>query len=122
MIVTSNALKDTRYASALTYLELTTVTRDDLEDALVHFPNSERKIRVTALKIAMQRAGQIIAHHLQTRMRAKQLSGALARLDPSNSLFVTHAMKGNSQEAMLKEMIHLVNLSLIHISEPTRPY
>lgn len=108
MIVTSPALKDTRYASALTYVELTCVTREDLEDCLVHFPKTERKIRVTALKIAMQRAGQIIAHHLQTRARAKQLSGALSKLDPSNSLFTEHA-KEQTPEQMLKEMMNVVN-------------
>merc|ERR1719230_1578335 len=77
MIVTSMSLKDTRYSSALTYLELMTLTREHLEVALVHFPQSERHIRVTALKIAMQRAGQIIAHHLQSRQKARHLTMAL---------------------------------------------
>ena len=108
MIITSAALKDTRYASALTYVELTTVLRDDLEDSLVHFPNSERKIRVTALKMAMQRAGQIIAHHLQTRNKAKMLSGALAKIDPSNKTYAAHAAE-RSNEQILKEMMMLVN-------------
>ena len=107
MIITSNALKDTRYASALTYLELTTCSRVDLEECLIHFPRSERVIRVTALKMAMQRAGQIIAHHLQTRMKAKQLSTALAKIDPRNALYQHHAKTDN--ESVLREMMGFVN-------------
>ena len=109
MIVTSEQLKDTRYASALTYLELTTISRSDLEDCLVHFPKSERVIRVTALKMAMQRAGQIISHHLQTRVKAKQLSGVLARFTPGNAMFSAHAKHSNNNEGMLKEMMTLIN-------------
>jgi uncharacterized membrane protein YgcG len=109
MIITSHALKDTRYASALTYVELTTVSREDLEDCLVLFPNSERRIRVTALKMAMQRAGQIIAHHLQTRNRARQLSGALSRIDPNRVVWSNHSKERDSPEEVLKEMMILVN-------------
>ena len=44
MIVTSKALKDTRYSSALTYVELTTLTREDLEG-----PPSEQPPHTDAL-------------------------------------------------------------------------
>ena len=76
MIVSSAALRDKRPASCLTYLEIATLARSDLEDALVKFPNSEREIRISALKIAMQRAAQIIADHLQAQhaTRARDLS------------------------------------------------
>ena len=104
MIITSDALKDTRYASALTYLELTTVSRADLEECLVRFPKSERVIRVTALKMAMQRAGQIIAHHLQTRPKAKQLSNALTAQGQDK----TQADK-SADEGLLREMMIMVN-------------
>ena len=83
----------------------TTVSRVDLEDVLIHFPKSERVIRVTALKMAMQRAGQIIAHHLQTRLKAKQLSGALARFAPGNQMFVNASSDAISNEAVLREIL-----------------
>jgi len=109
MIITSTALKDTRYASALTYLEITTVSRANLEEVLVNYPKSERIIRVTALKMAMQRAGQIISHHVQTRSRAKQLSSTLSKFAPNNALFQNHASSAGDGEAVLREMMTLVN-------------
>ena len=39
MIVTSNALRDKRDASALTYVEITTLERDALESVLVSPPH-----------------------------------------------------------------------------------
>ena len=111
MIITSDALKDTRYASALTYLELTTISRSDLEDCLVRYPRSERVIRVTALKMAMQRAGQIISHHLHTRQKAKELSNTLASLDPGFTASPASLKTGSKteDEKILREMMGLVN-------------
>jgi hypothetical protein len=96
-------------ASALTYLEITTVSRANLEEVLVNYPKSERIIRVTALKMAMQRAGQIISHHVQTRSRAKQLSSTLSKFAPNNALFQNHASSAGDGEAVLREMMTLVN-------------
>ena len=42
MIVSSRALRDLRHASALTYVEVGTISREDLEGVLEQFPVSER--------------------------------------------------------------------------------
>jgi len=102
MIVSSKALRDTRYSSALTYVEITTLTRESLEECLLNYPKSERTIRCTALKIAMQRAGQIIANHLHKRDKLKALSGVLG-----NS--VTDVLETQAHHKMLREMMGVIN-------------
>ena len=76
MIITSHSLRDTRSVTALTYMEIATLSRDDLEAALVDFPISERHLRVCALKIAFHRAGIVIATLLHSPgERKKRMSG-----------------------------------------------
>ena len=104
MIVTSPALRDTRYSSALTYVEITTLSREDLDTTVVNFPRSERFLRVTALKIAMQRAGQIIATQLQTRQKAKALSSVLTIPGKGSDDDGDH-----TDRRTLKEMIEVIN-------------
>jgi len=67
VIVTSMALRDLRPASALTYAEVATLSRSDLDEILPRFPESERFIRLAAMKIAMQRATIIIAEYVRSR-------------------------------------------------------
>ena len=59
--VTSPKLRDVRTARALTYLELASLSRVDLEECMINFPESRRVVRVEANKIALQRAVQLIA-------------------------------------------------------------
>eukprot|EP00966_Prymnesium_polylepis_P011908 273308-Prymnesium_polylepis.1 len=54
MIITSAPLRDTRAATALTYVEISMLYRSSLEEALIDYPVSERHLRICALKIAVQ--------------------------------------------------------------------
>lgn len=85
MIVSSRALRDLRNASALTYVEVGTISRDDLEAVLEQFPASEREIRQSAMKIAMQRAIVVISEFVRMQQSAK--SGSAGRLDKLAGVF-----------------------------------
>eukprot|EP00966_Prymnesium_polylepis_P327998 7383812-Prymnesium_polylepis.2 len=61
MIVTSRALRDLSSVSALSYLEVATLERDDLYACLENYPDSAQLVREAAMKIALQRAVVIIA-------------------------------------------------------------
>ena len=74
MIVSSMALRDMRHASALTYVEVGTIAREDLEEVLERFPVSERAIRQSAMKIAMQRAIVVISEFVRLQ-QAKAAGG-----------------------------------------------
>jgi len=67
VIVTSHALRDLRPASALTYVEVATLTRADLFAVLDQFEDSRTQIRQAAMRIAMQRAIKIIAEYMRAR-------------------------------------------------------
>jgi len=72
MIVTSRALRDLRVASALTFVEVATLSRDDLEEVLSQFLSPEREIRQSAMKIAMQRAIVVISEYVRARMQQQK--------------------------------------------------
>jgi len=67
VIVSSLALRDMRPASALTYVEVATLARDDLDEVLAKFPASAAIIRQAAMRIAMQRAVVIISEYVRSR-------------------------------------------------------
>jgi hypothetical protein len=61
VIVTAAALRDQRPVSALTYVEVALLTRDNFDEVLEHFPESARIIKNAAIKIAMQRAIVVVS-------------------------------------------------------------
>ena len=67
MVVSSVSLRDMRHASALTYVEVATLSRDDLDDVLANFPASAAIIRQAAMRVAMKRAVVIISEFVRSR-------------------------------------------------------
>ena len=67
MVVSSVSLRDVRHASALTYVEVATLSRDDLDDVLANFPASAAIIRQAAMRVAMKRAVVIISEFVRSR-------------------------------------------------------
>ena len=65
VIVSANALRDKRLASALPYAEIATLTRDDIDDVLESFPKSKRMVTEAAMKIAMQRAIVVVSEFMK---------------------------------------------------------
>jgi len=65
MIVSAVTLRDLRHASALSYLEVATLERDDLYDCLTSYPVSRQQVREAAMKIALQRAVLVISEYVR---------------------------------------------------------
>ena len=78
IIVTSMALRDLRTASALTYVEVSTLTREDLDAAIALFPEVGAYIRAAAMKIAMQRSVVIISEFVRMAKRNQDKAVQLA--------------------------------------------
>jgi hypothetical protein len=86
MIVTSNALRDNRPCMALTYIEIVCLRRQDLFDEVTNFPHSAKVIHVSAMKIAMARASQLIARFLMTKGFNRTQRAAIKIYDPVNAI------------------------------------
>jgi hypothetical protein len=56
IIVSTPSLRDMRHVQSLSYLEVALLTRDSLEDTLKGFPDAERIVRTSAMKLALSRA------------------------------------------------------------------
>jgi hypothetical protein len=67
MIVTSLSLRDTRFATALTYIELSTLALASLEAMLALFPKAKAVVRRTAAMIALRRSIMLIAGFIKKR-------------------------------------------------------
>ena len=65
IIVTSPALRDRKGASALTFVEVASLTREDLDQVLEQFPRSAAHVRKAAMKIAMQRAIVVVSEYIK---------------------------------------------------------
>ena len=112
VIVSSLSLRDLRPASALTYVEVATLARADLDAVLESFPQSAAIIRQSAMKVAMQRAVVIISEYVRSR-RDLKASGdpRLAKEQAAHSSLMT-AFGGDpsSDPAMILRLITGANL------------
>ena len=66
-ILTSNALRDMRLVSALTYCEICCITKEHIHETAQSYPAAARRLRFEALKMAMYRAPQMIAQYVQAK-------------------------------------------------------
>ncbi|KOO24295.1 voltage-gated ion channel superfamily [Chrysochromulina tobinii] len=96
MVVTSKALRDSRIAVALTYIEIVTLSRSDLFELMESWDESAKQIRIAALKISMIRAPQIIANYLKHKAIERRGGG-----DPTPRMLVDEA---NRLETALKNI------------------
>jgi hypothetical protein len=78
IIVTTLALRDRRTASALTYVEVATLSRDTLDEVLDRFPDSKKVVQQAAIKIAMQRAILIVSEYLKRQREMRNPGGGLS--------------------------------------------
>jgi len=84
MIVTTTALRDRRPVSALTFIEIATLTRTDLDEVLASFPESKKLIQQAAMKIAVQRAVIVISEYMKTSQQSKGAGVAGTSKEPTN--------------------------------------
>lgn len=100
MIVSSRALRDRRPASALTYVEIVCLTRDNLDAELANFPISKHTIHIAAVSIAMMRAPVLITDYLAAVGRPPaDLFGAMKRL----------GTQSNAEDKELQAVLKAIN-------------
>ena len=66
-IIASDALRDQRPVTALTYCELCCVSKADIHSTAKGFPRAAKRLRLEALKIALYRAPQMIAQYIKVQ-------------------------------------------------------
>jgi len=82
IIVTAPALRDRRPASALTFVEVATLSRAALDDVLSSYPDSRKIIQQAAIKIAMQRAIVVVSEYIKLSKNLKTPSAKTAPGSP----------------------------------------
>lgn len=70
IVVTAPALRDRRPASALTFVEVATLSRIALDEVLESYPDSRKIIQQAAMKIAMQRAIVVVSEYMKMKRTA----------------------------------------------------
>ena len=97
IIVNAVALRDKRMASALTYVEIASLTRDSMFEVIDKYPASSKMVQQAAMKIAMQRAIVVVSEFIKMSKgdHAMALAGA-ATQSP-----VMSAIKANSDGAKI---------------------
>jgi len=81
MILTSHVLRDTRPATALTYIEIQVLQRVDLFEVLGHFPGAQREVLNAAMRMALKRTVILLkAHANSQRVRQNETSQAYSML------------------------------------------
>ena len=97
IIVTSPQLREKKAASALTVVEIASITRNDVDEVLEDFPASAQFIRKAAMKIAMQRAIVVVSEFVKmSRERAASLTSGTQIFNAIKTM-ATGGDQGSSQ-------------------------
>ena len=81
MILTAKVLRDTRPATALTYVETISLQRVDLDDVLAEYPASKRVVQASAMRLALKRTVILLKAYADSqRMRETGASVAYEML------------------------------------------
>lgn len=78
MIVTSLTLRDTRNSTAITYVEIMSLTIGQLEAAMANFPDAQAELRRAANRIAMKRAVMLIAGFIRLSKLQQEFKQSVA--------------------------------------------
>ena len=95
IILDANALRDRKPAAALTYVEVITLTRPDIDAVCEMFPRSKRKIHQARIYLGLKRSMVVIAEYIRDHAGDEFAAGAAPRMgresevarDPSDPLF-----------------------------------
>eukprot|EP00966_Prymnesium_polylepis_P024174 556849-Prymnesium_polylepis.2 len=79
IIITVPVLRDSRGVSTLSYVEVCSLSRDDVEESLVQFPDANDSIRKAAVLLATNRASKVIAEYYRLHA-ADKLTVARSRV------------------------------------------
>ena len=67
IILHAQVLRDKRYATALTYVEVDTLSRNDLYDVLEDFPQAAASVKDSAIRVALKRTVRLIKAYTDRR-------------------------------------------------------
>ena len=113
IIVTSEALRDLRPASTLTYIEVAGLSRSHMDEVLASFPRSAAHVRQAAMRIAMRRAVIIISEYIRSRQDLTRASGVDVRLKEQHDNLTSafgHSSAPSSDSAVILRLITKANL------------
>jgi len=79
IILRSNALRDRRPAAALTYVEVITLTKKDLDEVCELFPLSGKKVREAKVYLAVRRSMVVVADYIRDHAGDEFAAGAAPR-------------------------------------------
>jgi len=74
IILSSKGLRDRKPAAALTYIEVTTLTKADINAITARFPEERQKIHEAAVLIGLRRAMVVVSEYIKT-MQSRDMVG-----------------------------------------------
>jgi len=109
IIVTAAALRDRRPASALTFVEVATLSRQALDEVLAAYPDSRKIIQQAAMKIAMQRAIVVVSEYIKIS-KAERRAGSPPPDEPSKGdAASSHGAASPDMLASIRSRLVMVN-------------
>jgi len=76
MILASAVLRDTRPITALTYVEVQTLSREDLYDVLEMYPDSSKVVQNAAVRVALKRTVILLKAHADSQHSSASASSS----------------------------------------------
>jgi len=77
MILSAKVLRDTRPATALTYVETISLQREDLDDVLADYPASKRVVQASAMRLALKRTVVLLKAYADSQ-RVRETGASVA--------------------------------------------
>lgn len=97
-IISSTALRDSRPASALTYMEIVCLSRSDLMVSMEMYPTSAKRLRIAALHLSLVRAPLLISRYFEMKMPDPQAQAAVRRgLTPNKRGFLGRGSESGNE-------------------------
>jgi hypothetical protein len=85
MILASAVLRDTRPITALTYVEVQTLSREDLYDVLETYPDSAKVVQNAAVRVALKRTVILLKAHADSQHATAAATSSAAELQEGSS-------------------------------------
>eukprot|EP00325_Prymnesiales_sp_UTEX-LB-985_P013617 CAMPEP_0174748476 /NCGR_PEP_ID=MMETSP1094-20130205/93561_1 /TAXON_ID=156173 /ORGANISM="Chrysochromulina brevifilum, Strain UTEX LB 985" /LENGTH=375 /DNA_ID=CAMNT_0015953519 /DNA_START=33 /DNA_END=1160 /DNA_ORIENTATION=+ len=95
MILTAPVLRDTRLATALTYVEVVSLTRDELFSVLLDWPESRKIVQNAAVRMALKRTVLLLKAYADSQRAGAVASGAGDTTSSISDKMRGHGMPGN---------------------------
>merc|ERR1719378_927990 len=100
ILISASALRDETAARALTYVEVTTLTRRSLDEVIEHYPSARALVRRSALLEAMRKATDLISRVMKAKKDKEQAASgdSTAMAAAMAARGIAKAMSGGGSE------------------------